>query len=512
MDRQPAASETQPNRGGSLASDTFSKSLLLILGLMVLQRGVGFFRSFFVCDSLSPEQIGRWDLAFNFLVVAAPVAVLGIPGSFGRYLPSFQASGQSRRVLRQTLIACLSLTLMATFALWFSADWIAKHFLGDRENVFLARLITIGLFLPITFNFFTSWFTGRCLNRIVFRIQCTQSISFAALCLGLLYWQPPTAEAIVCALFGSYAIALMLCLLYVHVDRHADGPTKATRGHLWKTLLPFAVWFWLADFVMGLTGICDRLLIVNLIPHPTSSAEQTQHIQHLVGQYHTACIIPLVLASIGAMISSTGLPYLSTQWEQGNREAVSTRINHLIQGTAALCLVACTMLAFVGPALFHLLWGDKFALGLRLLPICLVFTSFSAIATVATAYLWCIEKARMTCLLMAMGVLCNALVGWLLIDRWGVFAVAASTLAAQVLSFVLVVAYNTRHGLQLLPGTVILPAALFASVFGPWHALASLLGMIAIALGGESLLTTSARTKLCAQVANTLRPRTKPGY
>lgn len=512
MDRQSAASETQPEGDGTLARDTFSKSLLLILGLMVLQRGVGFLRSFYVCDSLPSEQIGRWDLAFNFLIIASPLAVLGIPGSFGRYLPTFQASRQSRSVLRQTLLACFSLTLITSLILWCSADWIASHVLGDHDNIALARLIAIGLFLPITFNFFTSWFTGQCLNRVVFRIQCTQSLSFATLCLVLLSWRPATAETILGALFGSYAIALILCVLYVKLDRKVDDTKVVQSSHLWKTLLPFAIWFWLADFVMGLTGICDRLLIVNLIQPPSAAIEPNQHIQHLVGQYHTACIIPLVLASVGAMISSTSLPYLSTQWEQGNREAVTLRINHLIQATAALCLLACTVLAFVGPTLFHLLWGDKFTLGLQLLPICLVFSGFSAVATVATAYLWCIEKARVTCLLMALGVLCNALVGWLLIDRWGVFAVAISTLASQVLSFLLVVGYNTRHGLQLHPGTIILPAALFACVFGPWHALASLLGMLAIALGGESLLTASARADIAAKLAKTLRLRTKPSY
>jgi len=65
-------------------SDTFSRSIVLIALLTVLQRGIGFLRSFYVCGELTPSQLGEWDLAFNFLKIVAPLAVLGIPGSFAR--------------------------------------------------------------------------------------------------------------------------------------------------------------------------------------------------------------------------------------------------------------------------------------------------------------------------------------------------------------------------------------------------------------------------------------------
>ncbi|MCA9140878.1 MAG: hypothetical protein KDB00_29105, partial [Planctomycetales bacterium] len=58
-------------------ADSFSKSVFLISALMVVQRGIGFLRSFYVCGTLSPADVGQWDLAFNFLMLAAPLAVFG---------------------------------------------------------------------------------------------------------------------------------------------------------------------------------------------------------------------------------------------------------------------------------------------------------------------------------------------------------------------------------------------------------------------------------------------------
>src|SRR6056297_1116599 len=140
-------------------ADTFAKSIVLIGCLMVLQRGIGFLRSFYVCGALSPEEVGRWDLAFNFFVIAAPLAVLGIPGSFGRYLARVESGGQHVRFLRQTLLACCTLSLTASALAWRFADPIARYFFGSQDNAQDVRWLAVGLPAVIVFNFSTSWFS-----------------------------------------------------------------------------------------------------------------------------------------------------------------------------------------------------------------------------------------------------------------------------------------------------------------------------------------------------------------
>ena len=54
------------------------------------------------CRWLEPEQLGQWDVAFGFLNLAAPLAVLGLPGSFGRYVEYFRQRGQFHVFLRRT--------------------------------------------------------------------------------------------------------------------------------------------------------------------------------------------------------------------------------------------------------------------------------------------------------------------------------------------------------------------------------------------------------------------------
>src|SRR5690349_10543622 len=83
-----------------LRHETLAQSVVALLVLAVLQRGIGFVRGVLVCRWLSPDELGQWDLAFSFLTLAAPLAVLGLPGSFGRYVEHFRQRGMLGTLVR----------------------------------------------------------------------------------------------------------------------------------------------------------------------------------------------------------------------------------------------------------------------------------------------------------------------------------------------------------------------------------------------------------------------------
>ena len=183
----------------ALAADSLSKSMVLFGCLLIAQRGIGFLRSFYVCGRLSPAELGQWDLAFNFLMIVAPLAVLGIPGSFGRYVARYEKNGQQRRLLGHTLVACLALTGIASLVSWLLREQIAQYCFGNAQHVDLVVILAAGLPLVVFFNFATSWFTGKRLNRVVFRIQFVQTLFFALLCVLALQMAAATALAVVVA-------------------------------------------------------------------------------------------------------------------------------------------------------------------------------------------------------------------------------------------------------------------------------------------------------------------------
>ena len=90
--------------------DTLALGVVLLLASTVLQRAVGFAREICFCRWLSPEQLGQWDMAFGFLMLAGPLLVMSLPGTFGRYVDRYRQAGQLRSFLRRTAGFCAALS------------------------------------------------------------------------------------------------------------------------------------------------------------------------------------------------------------------------------------------------------------------------------------------------------------------------------------------------------------------------------------------------------------------
>ncbi|QEG01745.1 MurJ-like flippase [Stieleria maiorica] len=514
---QASLSQSATKSAKTLTADTFSQSVLLIGGLMVVQRGIGFVRSFYVCGTLPAAEVGRWDLAFSFLMLVAPLAVLGIPGSFGRYVARFEKSGQQWRFLCQTLAACLALTLPAAALIWLFRDAVARYFFGSAGDASLVSILAIGLPVIVCFNFSTSWFSGKRLNRFVFRIQFAQTLFFALLCVVLFQLAAVNASSVVTAYLLSCLVGTALGASYSLLDRRQTPPQEVTpdaagttvgvqalaaqprrvaatgdrfkarhqrllhrffppetdqADSIWRKILPFAVWVWVSNALINLFSVCDRLLLVNFFPDPSVD------IQYLVGQYHTACIFPLLLMTIGAMAASTGLPYLSKDWESGDRQAVGRRMNLMLKAIGLFCVTASVAILLLAPILFGEFWKDKFSLGESLLPMTLCYCSLAAMTMVAQKYFWCLEKTWISSCCLLLGLVCNFLVGLALIGDFGIDGVVASTLISHAIVLGGVLLICKLHRLRIDSGVFVVCAALFTICLGKWIALLSLVSLL----------------------------------
>src|ERR1700749_3705906 len=94
-----------------LAPDTLATSVTILLLANLVQRSIGFGRSLLFCRNLSRQELGTWEMAYSFLLLAAPVIVLGLPGSFGRFLERYRQRGQLRTFLRRGTIWSALLTI-----------------------------------------------------------------------------------------------------------------------------------------------------------------------------------------------------------------------------------------------------------------------------------------------------------------------------------------------------------------------------------------------------------------
>ena len=184
-----------PSDNGSAASkqksgfrtDALSDSVIVLLVLAAVQRILGFVRGVLVCRWLSPQELGQWDMAFGFLTLGAPLTVLGLPGSFGRYVEYFRQRGQLGRLLKRTAIACIALTSLAVFAICMARPFFSTIVFGRPDELQLMLVLAVCLAVVIAFNYLTELLTALRMARKTAVVQFFNSLMFAGFSILFLF-------------------------------------------------------------------------------------------------------------------------------------------------------------------------------------------------------------------------------------------------------------------------------------------------------------------------------------
>lgn len=455
-----------------------------MLAVNVVQRSVGFGRGVFFCRWLEPEALGLWEMAYGFLVLAVPLAVLGVPGSFGRYLVKYQQRGQVGLFLRRTGSWTLALSASAIAVIVVFRERFAELVFGDADQQGLVLLTAGCLAVMILHHFLEAVFAGLKLFRVVSALHFCQSMVFAVTALTLVaYWRADAASLVVG--YGAGCGVAVVGTLFWAVSRGRGEPVAPatedtpSQRDFWAPLMRFAVGVWVANLLCNLFSVIDRYMILHFGGFDSETALAQ------IGNYHTACIVPLLLVSVANLLTGAMIPHLSHDWEVGHRDRVSERLNRALQLVAIAMLAAGTGVLLVCPWLFAWAFDAKYAAGLAVLPWTVASCVWFALMLVAQTYAWCAEKARAAAWPLAIGLAMNVVLNLAWLPNWGLAGAVAATAIATLLTLYAQLAINERLGMRTSPTTLALAASPLL-----------LAGGVAPALGGLLLIAVIAGARL----------------
>ena len=501
------AAEAEPVDAGSLHSsdhasvdseapqwrtDTLAQSLAILLALSVVQRLIGFIRQVLVCRWLEPAQLGEWDIALKFLMLAAPVAVLGLPGSFGRYIEHYRRRGHLKTLLRRTAAACIVLSGVATLGIASLQTAVSLLIYGTADHTGMVVLLAVSLLAVIAYNYLTEMLTALRMVRVASVVQLVNTVLFALLSVALVFgWRCDAAAIVVAYAVAALMLVVPMLFWFRRTWRRIPEPVeRLTHSRLWGKLVPFAMSVWAVNLLYNLVGVVDRYMIVHYAPTAEPLA--------LVGDYHSSQVVPMLMVSVSGIVGGILLPYLSHDWEAGVRDAVAAKLNLAIKVLGIAMFAGSALVLLASPLLFGVAFHGKYDGGLAILPWTLTYCIWMALVPLAQMYLWCAERARLPAFALVAGLMTNVVLCRLLLPAFGLHGVVWATCAANLVTLVIMFQFNRAFGMRIHAGTwlvILLPLLLG---FGQWAVVAVTLALFAEILTADRIFTRDDKQQFIA--------------
>ncbi len=476
----------------ALRAESLATGVMFMLVMTVVQKLVGLVRNVLFCGLLADDQLGRWSMAFGFLLLMAPLAVVGLPGSFGRYVEFYRQRGQLRVFLRRTCLVSGVLGSVAVLLVLMAPGWFAWFIFRDAQQTHLVQLLGVALATTIVFNFSTELLTALRQVRAVSWMQFANSVAFAVLGLGLLYFTAWNEEAVIAAFIGSAVIATLFGVLVLRTAWRESPATNQPLPHreLWSKLLPFAGWVWVTNLLANLFDAGDRFMILHFAPLEAGAADA------LVGQYHCSRVVPVLLIGVAGTLAGILLPHLSHDWEAGRRDAVSLRLNGCLKLLGLAFTAAAVLILLGSPILFGWVLHGKYDGGLAVLPLTLSYCVWFSLAVVAQTYLWCAERARLSSLALLIGLIGNLALNYMLLPRFGLLGAVLATVVANGVALVLIYVFSQQTGMTIDRGTWLVSGLPLLVCLGPWPAAISLVLIASLAFRGNWLFSLDEKQQI----------------
>lgn len=430
-----------------------------------------------------------------------PLAMLGLPGCFGRYTEHYRSKGQLGYFLRRIAIASTLLTFVASGLMFLFPESFSKMIFRTPQRTTIIYAMAASVLMVSVSNFLASLMESLRQVRVLTLMRFITGILFATLGVGLvLVMDNATVGATIGFGISSLIGAIpAMWILLRHRDAVKNTGEFLTHSTMWRRLAPFALWMWASNFFNNCFELSDRYMLLYCSP---VSAELAQG---LVGQYHSGRQIPLLLVSLSFMLGGVLIPYMSAHWEKGRKEEACKL---LIWAVKLICLaftVGGIGIRLFAPYIFDTILEGRYDEGLSVLPMTMVYCIWFGLTSVAQNYLWVVEKGKWIALSVGVGLGVNLVLNWLLIPHLGVNGAVIATAVSNGLLLATIYVFNHIAGCKMdasiwLCSTI--PLVLLLPIYG---AIAIVVGIALVGWKSNSIFNSDEKAEIVELGGKVLR-------
>ena len=339
--------------------------LLTVVGLAVRSVSIAF--NSYITKAVGAEGIGLFTLIMNIYGFAITFATSGISLPVTRLIAEAigeERSGECRKIMRNACIYSLLFSTVASFIMFFFAEYFSLKFVGDTRAFLPLRILAISL-IPLSLaSVISGYFVG--VKRVgrnatvqvlaqVFKIVVTIYLVLRYAERGVLF----TVIMLTLSITLTEAFVFLILTLEYVIDRKyligAVRENKTSFNSITSMALPLA----LSAYIRSALITLEHALIPRGL---TKGGKTTAEALASYGVLH-GMVVPMLLYPMSVLTSFAGLlvPEFAESFARGERERMRRVAGEALEATLAYSTAATVILFVFAEELGYILYDSYYA-------------------------------------------------------------------------------------------------------------------------------------------------------
>ena len=381
------------------------KGIQAVLGLVVTMLTARLY---------GPGNYGAITYAASLTLFLTPVAQLGFTSTLVGELVAHP--GDEGEILGSAIAASIVSGALCVLGIW---TFTRLTLPGEPGTVLVCVVYSLSL-LTQGAELIQYWFQAKLLSKYVAVLTL---IAYALISAYQLVILLTGSNMALYAASKAIEYALIAAGLLAVYRRLGGGRLRASlkRG---LALVKRGGYYLLSGLMVMLLGQTDRIMIVNML----GETEMGLYSAAVVGANLTEFVFLALIDSFRPSI------LVARERDTGAYETQMARLYAIV---IYLALLQSAVVAIFAEPIIVLLYGQAYRESAGILRLLVWYSAFSYIGSARLIWIYAENKQRLLCLLNLLGALCNILLNWTLIPRWGVRGAAFASLVTQAFANVL---------------------------------------------------------------------------
>lgn len=383
-----------------------------MVGEKIIQMMISLIVSLLVARYLGPSNYGLINYAASFTAFFASFCTLGITSLLVKELvdnPDDEGMVIGTTLVLRTISSVLSAICIVSIVCVVDKD--------EPLTILVVALCSLGLVFFV-FNTFNYWFQRRLLSKYTVLATLTAYVVTAAYRLVLVFSGKSVVWFALATSIDYICIAVMLIWFY----KKNSGQRMRFSWSYGKALLSRSKHFILSGLMVAIYGQTDKMMLKHML-------DLTE-----TGFYSTATAINNMWVFVLAAIVDSLYPSIMEAHKSGDEELFQNKNRQLYAIVFYVSIAVAILFNIFAELVIWILYGKAYMPSAMPLRIVSWYTAFSYLGVARNAWIVCKNKQQHLIKLYVAAAVSNVVLNWFLIPIWGASGAALASLAAQILT------------------------------------------------------------------------------